>query len=145
MEHWIWWRLKSTLTQPVMLKSNTVIFKTTELHKPQNIFYSNQLWKTPSLKANTVSPQNTARSSQRSVFCRLIDMKLTALPHLSPDRITAPTTQNLVRKKPKTPNNKNNPSTWLSTHFSNFAYFTFYENILLRILRIYRAIIHYRK
>lgn len=62
-----------------------------------------------SLKANTVSPQNTA---QRSVFCRLIGMKLTALPHLFPDliNITPPTTKNLMSKNQK---NKNNPSTGL--------------------------------
>lgn len=67
-------------------------------------------------------------------------MKLTVLSHLSPDlaNVTPSTTENLTTKKLKS-----NPiiGLGLSGRSSNFAYFTSFENIVLRILRIHRTII----
>lgn len=67
-------------------------------------------------------------------------MKLTALPHLSPDltNIIPPTTKSLIRKKQKTPKRS---EYMIICHFANFYYFTFFENIVLRILRIYKTMI----
>lgn len=91
MEHWIWWCLNSHFQ-----KDRTA-------NTPEYFLLNSAMEDIQSLKANIVSLQNTARSTQRSVVCRLIGMKLTLLPHLSPDLIKTPPppTQNFARKKKK--------------------------------------------